>query len=118
MEPAAASLQGVLTPLRANGSDGKTYAEGSSTVRKMEGDFIDVRSGKKSYDTSKNAKSSEGFLNTEGGSRFDILSKEIDVSMNEGFTTGGTNIKGKTVLADITNLGSQGEKPGEWLKKE
>ncbi|KAK1584295.1 hypothetical protein Q3G72_031658 [Acer saccharum] len=100
-----------------NGSDGKTYADGSCSVRKMEGDFTNVRSGKKSYATSKNAKTFEGFLNTEGGSRFDILSKEMYVSMNEGFAIGGTNIKGKTMLADITNHGSQGGKPDKWLKK-
>ncbi|KAK1575662.1 hypothetical protein Q3G72_007365 [Acer saccharum] len=83
----------------------------------MEGDFTEVRSGKNSYATNKNNKSFEGFLNTEGGSRFDILSKEMDDLMDEGFTTGGTNTKGKNVLADITNLGSQGGKSGQWLKK-
>ncbi|KAI9182226.1 hypothetical protein LWI28_023285 [Acer negundo] len=62
----------------------------------MEGDFTNSRSGKKSHARSGTiVKSSEGILNIEGGSRFDILNKEMDVSMNEGIATGGNPNEGK-----------------------
>ncbi|KAK0586046.1 hypothetical protein LWI29_000065 [Acer saccharum] len=99
-----------------NVPDGKTSVNENSSARNMEGGFTDVRNGKKSYATNMNVKSSDGFLNTKSGSRFDILSKDMDTSMNEGLATRDLNTKSKSVLADITNFGSQGGKTGKWLK--
>ncbi|KAK1566974.1 hypothetical protein Q3G72_006806 [Acer saccharum] len=100
-----------------NGPDGKTSVSGNSSARNMEGGFTEVRSGKKSYFTNMSAKSMDGTLNLTSGSRFDILSQDMDTSMNEGIATKDLNAKGKFVLADITNLGSQSVKSGKWLKK-
>ena len=94
-----------------NGSDGKAYAamsnsdgkaDTSSGIRKMEGDFTDSRSGKKSHARSgRIVKSSEGILKTESGFRFDILNKEMDVSMIEGIATGGNPNEGMKIKGGI-----------------
>ncbi|KAK3225614.1 hypothetical protein Dsin_005476 [Dipteronia sinensis] len=90
----------------------------------MEGDFTDSRSGK--MGTARGGrfvKNPEGILSTEGGTRFDVLNKKIDMSITKGIATEsnpkeGMNIKGKTVLSEITNLnGSQGGKIGKRSKK-
>ncbi|KAK0586946.1 hypothetical protein LWI29_014958 [Acer saccharum] len=83
----------------------------------MEGDFTEVISGRKNQATNKYKKNFEGTTNSGGGSRFDILSNDMDDLMEEGISTGNRNAKGKDILADITNLDSPNGNSGLWIKK-
>ncbi|KAK1578239.1 hypothetical protein Q3G72_028691 [Acer saccharum] len=97
--------------------DGKAFQNGNNYVRNMEGDSTKGISGNKSQVNNKNKNCSEGIINSGGGSRFDILSKDMDVVVDEGLPTGAIKMKGKSALVDITNLDSPNGKSGQWLKK-
>ncbi|KAK0605365.1 hypothetical protein LWI29_025934 [Acer saccharum] len=103
--------------IRLKYGDGKAFQNGNNYVRNLEGDSTKGISGNKSQANNKNKNCSEGIINSVGGSRFDILSKDMDVVVDEGLPTGAIKMKGKSALVDITNLDSPNGKSGQWLKK-
>ncbi|KAK1568396.1 hypothetical protein Q3G72_023955 [Acer saccharum] len=97
--------------------------------RKMNGDWSEVKHGKKdSLRSGRDNKSADGTYKTAGnsssGSRFEVLNEEGEVNVTEEnlmpniSAQEGSNSNAKVALTEITNIGrKQNVKPGKGMKK-
>ncbi|KAK1586713.1 hypothetical protein Q3G72_005371 [Acer saccharum] len=108
---------------------GKSSDSGTFNFRKSDGAFtkdnidksVQVNNGTKSKNSDKGKSSNTDRVS---GSRFDILSEDMDVMMVEGKTQamkigeGGNKVKGKAMLTEITNQKNYQEKKATRLSSQ